>query len=82
MDVLVNQLAFQEPLISDARKPQLKAVIQSLIAKLASPDIHDFFLSKILRAHILPLTNCAFNKAGDKCVWRRWVASRHVLRGP
>jgi hypothetical protein len=68
VDVLVNQLAFQEPLISEARKPQLKAVIQGLIAKLAAPEVHDFFLSKILRAHILPLTNCAFNKAGDKYV--------------
>ncbi len=28
VDVLVNQLAFQEPLISEARKPQLKVVIQ------------------------------------------------------
>jgi dynein assembly factor with WDR repeat domains 1 len=28
----------------------------------------DFFLFKILRAHILPLTNCAFNKSGDKFI--------------
>ena len=31
-------------------------------------DGQDFYLYKILRAHILPLTNCEFNKAGDKCV--------------
>lgn len=31
-------------------------------------DSSDFYLFKILRAHILPLTNCAFNKSGDKCV--------------
>ena len=28
----------------------------------------NYFLFKILRAHILPLTNCAFNKAGDKFI--------------
>jgi len=31
-------------------------------------DGQDFYLYKILRAHILPLTNCEFNKAGDKYV--------------
>lgn len=31
-------------------------------------DSSDFYLFKILRAHILPLTNCAFNKSGDKYV--------------
>ena len=35
-------------------------------------DLHgksnDFYLFKILRAHILPLTNCAFNKSGDKFI--------------
>jgi hypothetical protein len=72
----VTQLAYQEPLISEGRKPQLKQVIQSLIAKLSAPEVHDFFLSKILRAHILPLTNCAFNKSGDKCVLPRCAVAR------
>lgn len=27
-----------------------------------------FKLFKVLRAHLLPLTNCAFNKAGDKFI--------------
>jgi len=27
-----------------------------------------FELFKVLRAHLLPLTNCAFNKAGDKFI--------------
>jgi len=31
-------------------------------------QISDFYLFKILRAHILPLTNCAFNKSGDKFI--------------
>jgi hypothetical protein len=28
----------------------------------------DFYLFKVLRAHILPLTNCAFNKSGDRFI--------------
>jgi hypothetical protein len=35
-----------------------------LIEKLETNESSDFFLFKILRAHILPLTNCAFNKSG------------------
>jgi len=35
-----------------------------LIEKLETNETSDFFLFKILRAHILPLTNCAFNKSG------------------
>lgn len=43
------------------------AVVE-LIEKLEVNESNDFYLFKILRAHILPLTNCAFNKSGDKCV--------------
>ena len=39
-----------------------------LIEKLESNESGDFILFKILRAHILPLTNCAFNKSGDKFI--------------
>lgn len=31
-------------------------------------DPRVYYLFKVLRAHILPLTNCAFNKAGDKFI--------------
>jgi dynein assembly factor with WDR repeat domains 1 len=40
--------------------------VAELIEKLEVNDSNDFYLFKILRAHILPLTNCAFNKSGDK----------------
>ena len=39
-----------------------------LLEKLENNESNDFFLFKILRAHILPLTNCAFNKSGDKFI--------------
>ena len=52
----------------------------------------DFTLSKILRAHVLPLTNCAFNKTGDMFVTGSYDRSckiwdtetgteKHVLEG-
>ena len=37
-----------------------------LIEKQESNEAQNFYLFKILRAHILPLTNCAFNKSGDR----------------
>lgn len=37
--------------------------------KLKPKDGCNFYLHKILRAHILPLTNCAFNKSGDKYLY-------------
>ena len=33
-----------------------------------SHENESFYLFKILRAHILPLTNCAFNKSGDRFI--------------
>ncbi|CAN0155686.1 unnamed protein product, partial [Hapterophycus canaliculatus] len=68
VDVLVNQIVFEEPLISENRKPQLRRLVHKLIEKLETNESDDFYLFKILRAHILPLTNCAFNKSGDKFI--------------
>eukprot|EP00601_Ochromonadales_sp_CCMP2298_P034773 CAMPEP_0173372468 /NCGR_PEP_ID=MMETSP1144-20121109/27913_1 /TAXON_ID=483371 /ORGANISM="non described non described, Strain CCMP2298" /LENGTH=148 /DNA_ID=CAMNT_0014324443 /DNA_START=139 /DNA_END=583 /DNA_ORIENTATION=+ len=68
IDVIVNQIVFEEPLISESKKPHLRRLIYKLIEKLESNETSDFFLFKILRAHILPLTNCAFNKSGDKFI--------------
>ena len=92
LDVLVDDIVASEQLISEKRKPQLRALFEkvraahpvllrlssrtgvspSLALQLQSKQVQydgeDFYLYKILRAHILPLTNCAFNKAGDKCV--------------
>mmetsp|Transcript_26117 Transcript_26117/g.84538 ORF Transcript_26117/g.84538 Transcript_26117/m.84538 type:complete len:286 (-) Transcript_26117:1235-2092(-) len=39
-----------------------------LVTKLTCRDNADYYLYKILRAHILPLTNCAFNKQGDQFI--------------
>lgn len=50
------------------RPPLSLWLAAELIEKLEANENTDFYLSKILRAHILPLTNCAFNKSGDKSV--------------
>lgn len=68
MEVLVNQIVFEQPLVRESRKPQLRRLIYKLIEKLEANETQDFYLFKILRAHILPLTNCAFNKSGDKFI--------------
>jgi dynein assembly factor with WDR repeat domains 1 len=70
---------FEEPMITEKRKKHIKILInsknsfqtlifQELIKKLESKKSQDFGLFKTLRAHVMPLTNCAFNKSGDKFI--------------
>lgn len=68
MDRLIDQILLEEPLISESRKPQLKNLIEKLIEKQMENQEQKFLLFKVLRAHLLPLTNCAFNKSGDKFI--------------
>lgn len=46
MDVLVNQIVFEEPLISENRKPQLRRLVYKLIEKLETNESDDFYLFK------------------------------------
>jgi len=68
IDSLVNTILYEEPVISESKKPILRNLILKLIAKLEEKESQNFALFKILRAHLLPLTNCAFNKGGDKFI--------------
>ena len=68
VEVLINQVVRREALITETRKPQLRKLIYKLIEKQESHENQSFYLFKILRAHILPLTNCAFNKSGDRFI--------------
>ena len=75
--------ALQEALLSEKRKPQLEKLVNKLIDKLEENADQSFYLFKILRAHILPLTNCAFNKSGDRFItgsYDRTVST--ALAGP
>lgn len=47
MDVLVNQMVFEEPLISENRKPQLRRLVHKLIEKLETNECDDFYLFKV-----------------------------------
>ena len=68
VEPLLNQIIRSEPLLSEKRKPQLSKLVYKLIEKLEGADQSNFYLFKTLRAHILPLTNCAFNKKGDRFI--------------
>ncbi len=71
MDIyeLADSIIEQEVLIGNRKKPQIIQLLQKLQTKLASDNIaDDFYLFKILRGHVLPLTNCAFNKNGDRFI--------------
>lgn len=53
-----------EPLITPSRVPTLRQALETLRDKLRVP-LKQFHLFKILRSHILPLTNIAMNKRGS-----------------
>ena len=66
--LLADQLIAEQPLIKEGRKAQLVRLLQKLLEKQSENDQKEYGLFKVLRAHILPLTNCAFNKGGDRFI--------------
>lgn len=61
----------REPLLGDIKmRKLLYPLAQKLIAKLSDrTSLSMFKLSKVLqKAHCMPLTNCAFNKSGDRFI--------------
>merc|ERR1712070_946524 len=68
VELILDQIIQHEPLIKESRRSQLRKLIFKLIEKIESHENQNFYLFKILRAHILPLTNCAFNKSGDRFI--------------
>lgn len=67
-EVLLNRIMRQEPLIPESKRMYVRKLLYKLIEKQDSQESQQFYLFKILRAHILPLTNCAFNKSGDRFI--------------
>ncbi|XP_078184872.1 dynein assembly factor with WD repeat domains 1 isoform X5 [Callithrix jacchus] len=65
VSALVEEIQQAEPLITASRTEQVKLLIQRLQEKLGQHSNHTFYLFKVLRAHILPLTNVALNKSGS-----------------
>eukprot|EP00658_Telonema_sp_P-2_P003457 TRINITY_DN11281_c0_g1_i2.p1 TRINITY_DN11281_c0_g1~~TRINITY_DN11281_c0_g1_i2.p1 ORF type:complete len:116 (-),score=37.72 TRINITY_DN11281_c0_g1_i2:149-496(-) len=68
LDSLAEQVVSQEPLLNANHKPQIRKYLDRLAEKMICDKRQQFYLFKMLRAHILPLTNCAFNKGGDKFI--------------
>lgn len=70
----MNDILKEEPLIPVSKKHYLVSLINSkmiskaleLKMKIVENKVQDFKLSKQLKAHHQPLTNCAFNKGGDQ----------------
>ncbi|CAB1348768.1 unnamed protein product [Coregonus sp. 'balchen'] len=63
---LISEIRKSEPLITASRVDQVKLLIVRLQEKLGQQDNRRFYLFKALQAHILPLTNVAFNKSGSR----------------
>jgi len=68
VDVVITQIIRAEPLVTEQRRGALQKLLQKLVDKQRTDRAQEFSLFKVLRAHILPLTNCAFNKSGDKFI--------------
>lgn len=70
LDALITDLIQAEPtLLKEKRRPLLKELLQRLVAKLTESDRKtQFQCMNELRTHMLPLTNCAFNKNGTKFI--------------
>lgn len=69
------KLPTKNPSLLKAKKDSWKAWFRvffvlhlELILKIEEKKEQDFKLFKTLKAHVLPLTNCSFNKNGDKFI--------------
>ncbi|XP_009989269.1 PREDICTED: dynein assembly factor with WDR repeat domains 1 [Tauraco erythrolophus] len=65
---LVEQIQKAEPLITALRKEHVIHLVRRLQEMLGEKEDHKFYLFKVLRAHILPLTDVAFNKSGSRFI--------------
>uniref|UniRef100_A0A672Z1J3 Dynein assembly factor with WDR repeat domains 1 n=1 Tax=Sphaeramia orbicularis TaxID=375764 RepID=A0A672Z1J3_9TELE len=65
---LVAEIMQSEPLITESRADQVKQLILRLKQKKGQQNHRRFCFTKELKAHILPLTNVAFNKSGSRFI--------------
>lgn len=68
MDTYAQSIAEQEPLLTEEVLPEFKEALGRIQMKLNEPVKKKFYYFKTLRTHLLPLTNVAFDKNGEKCV--------------
>uniref|UniRef100_A0A672R9L4 Uncharacterized protein n=1 Tax=Sinocyclocheilus grahami TaxID=75366 RepID=A0A672R9L4_SINGR len=65
---LLSDIRAAEPLITSSCAEQVKVLICRLQEKVGQKDDRKFYLFRALQAHILPLTNIAFNKSGSSFI--------------
>uniref|UniRef100_A0A671K9V0 Dynein assembly factor with WD repeat domains 1 n=1 Tax=Sinocyclocheilus anshuiensis TaxID=1608454 RepID=A0A671K9V0_9TELE len=65
---LLSDIRAAEPLITSSCVEQVKVLICKLQEKVSQKDDRKFYLFRALQAHILPLTNVAFNKSGSSFI--------------
>jgi dynein assembly factor with WDR repeat domains 1 len=70
LEALISDLIQNEPtLLKEKRRPLIKELLQRLVSKLNESERKtQFQCVNELRTHMLPLTNCAFNKNGTKFI--------------
>lgn len=68
----VNELAVtiaaDEPLVTAGVIPQLIESLSKLQTKISDASNHQFYKTKTLKTHLLPLTNVAFDKRGKRYI--------------
>jgi dynein assembly factor with WDR repeat domains 1 len=64
IETLADEIIQQEPIIPLAKRPKLLELLEKLQSKMRQN--YKYKLSKTVRAHIMPLTNCIFDKSGER----------------
>ena len=66
---LAEMIVSNEPLISSKKKHHVVMLLNKLVDKKKIDCVVDYYyLYQTLHAHVLPLTNCAFNKNGNRFI--------------
>lgn len=68
LDLLVHEIMVAEPIIPSSKQQLLKDLLARLVDKAQGQTASSFSLYRVLKAHVLPLTNCAFNKDGNNFI--------------
>ena len=65
---MASLLAEKEPLLTEGVRPALMRSLYALQRRLQDAANHRYLRHRTLRAHILPLTNATFDRAGERCL--------------
>eukprot|EP00898_Chlorokybus_atmophyticus_P007931 jgi/Chlat1/8139/Chrsp75S00607 len=69
VDEVVDQVLRSDPvLLPPSRRAAVTTLVGRLLGRARKGPPGEYALSRVLRAHALPLTNCAFDKAGERFV--------------